>query len=758
MKQFLKPAAACLILFCISTTAFGQATGLELFQRMGNNDFVTTEGESQLSWLPDDLGYLETEQNSDDGADFFKVDPRTEERSPLFDEQTKSALIEQYNQLTEADVSGFPFSSFDFVMDNTAIFFTVDDIDYVFEMDDQNLRKLYKPEVERAPYTDELMRNMESSQLWNGTYSDDYTQFAHVKGYDIYVVDTETEEEKRLTYGNEEQMNGRPSWVYPEEFGQRDAYWFSPDGSKIAYLQYNETDVFEYPIIHELDFEPGLELERYPKAGETNPTVKLFIVDIESGNIEQVPTNSDPDTYIVRPIWRNNGSELTFRRMNRQQNHLELLAYDLESQSVRTILEEEEDAYISLHDNFIQLEDNEHFIWTSETSGYNHIYLYNFDGTLVNPITDGEWPVGSIVNVDEENEKVYFTAYENLGLDQHFYSVNFDGSELTRMTEQSGRHAISMDPGANYFIDRFSSFDEAPTSSLFAADGQHIRTMSTTNTDSIEEHNLQKPEYVEFTAADGETVLPGLVYKPTNFDPEKSYPILLPLYGGPETQDVTNTYKTTDAYQRMAQLGFIVVRSNFRGSGNRGKEFATRHYMNLGIKEIDDYAAAIEQVAERSYADGERVGVYGHSYGGYASIMLMLRYPELFHVGVAGAPVTDWRSYDTIYTERYMRTPQENREGYDAGSAMQYADNLAGELLIVHGTTDNNVHQGNSIHLIDALIRADKKFEMMFYPEQRHGIRGAHGAHYSKMRMNHLVKHLSPETKEAFLQFNAWSN
>lgn len=340
------------------------------------------------------MGYLEVEENEDGSIEFYKVNPANEKKSRLFNRRTKSAIINQYNELTESDVDTYPFSDFDFVMDDEAIFFTVDGTDFVFELDGRKMRKLIKPEVERAQYTDELMRNMEASQLWNGTYSHDYSKFAHVKGYDLYLVDTATGEETRLTVGSEEQMNGRPSWVYPEEFGERDAYWFSPDDSKIAYLQYNEVEVFQYPVIHELEFETGLELMRYPKAGEENPTLKLFIVDLASGEIEEVPTNSHADNYIVRPVWKNDGSELTFRRFNRQQNHLEFLSYDLSSKSVRTIFEEKEDAYISLHDNFIQLEDGETFIWTSEVSGFNHIYHYNFDGTLINQLTTGENPVG----------------------------------------------------------------------------------------------------------------------------------------------------------------------------------------------------------------------------------------------------------------------------------------------------------------------------------------------------------------------------
>lgn len=733
-----------------------QLRGFELYQEMGTPGFVQYEGSANIQWLPSDLGYLEVEE-VDGGAEFFAIDPETQERSPLFSNRQVRMLTGALEEKYGVELDALPFLSFDYVMQNQAIFFVYNEQDHLFHLEDVTLRALYKPEVERAPYTDELMRRMETSQLWNGTYSHDYRWFAYVKEYDIYLVNTETKQQKRLTYGNEEQMNGRPSWVYPEEFGQRDAYWFSPDNKKIAFLQYKETDVYQYPIIHELEFETGLELERYPKAGEANPTVNLFIVDIENGELQQIPTNSGPNTYIVRPIWRDNSKELTFRRLNRKQDYLELLSYSLDSQEVRTIFTEQENTYINLHDNFYQLNDGEHFLWTSEQTGYNQLYLFNFDGTLVRQLTHGENPLGSIVRVDQKNRLVYYTGYHNMGLDEYFHVVSYDGESI-QLTEFDGRHSISMNAAAEYYISRSSSFERPYSASLYKSDGSLVRNLQKLNVDRVVEQGLQAPEQVIFKAADGQTDLVGLVYKPTNFDPTKSYPILLPLYGGPAYQDVTNGYKNANSYQRLAQLGYIVIRANYRGSGSRGKAFATLHYGKLGTLEIDDYAAFVAHISERSYADGSRVGVYGHSYGGYATAMLLLRYPNLFHVGVSGAPVTDWRSYDTIYTERYMNTPKANKEGYDNGSAMTYADQLKGDLLIIHGTTDNNVHPQNSIMLIDALVRSDKIFDVMFYPDNRHGIRGVHGAHYNKIRMHYLTKRLKPEHGEKFLDKYNWSN
>lgn len=748
-----------ILLFALFTTniAHAQLTGIDLYNTMNKPTFIQYQGQSGLPWLPGDMGYLNIRQE-DDGIEFYKVNPETNKETRLFNNPTKNSIIDQYNMLMDTVISNYPFVDFDFVMEDKALFFTVNGIDFIYDTIASELRKLFKPKVERAQYTDELMRNMEASQLWNGTYSHDYSKFAHVKGYDLYLVDTKTGEERRLTVGSEEQMNGRPSWVYPEEFYQRDAYWFSPDDSKIAYLQYNETHVFQYPVIHELEFETGLELMRYPKAGEENPTLKLFIVDLETGDIEEVPTNSNADNYIVRPIWKQDGTELTFRRLNRQQNHLELLSYSLSTKTTRIILEEREDAYINLHDNFIQLANNESFIWTSEVDGFNHIYHYNFNGNLVQQITEGEKPVGSIVYVDEEDQKIYYTAYTNMGLESHFYVVDFDGENAHQLSKRAGRHSINMNASGDYYTDLFTGFEFPYESNLYKKDGTFLQQLLDTDVSEVEKNNLEKPELMTFKSADGSEDLVATIYKPVDFDPTKKYPVLLPLYGGPGYQDVTSTYKNADSYQQMAQLGFIVVRANYRGSGNRGKAFATLHYGKLGTYEIDDYAQVIKEITKRDYADGSKVGVYGHSYGGYATALLMLRYPELFHVGVSGAPVSDWRSYDTIYTERYMDTPQRNKIGYDEGSAMTYAEHLQGKLMIIHGTIDNNVHPQNSIMLINALILADKDFDVMFYPGNRHGIRGSHGAHYQKIRTRYLVKNLMPEHAQAYLEQYSFSN
>ncbi|MCH7782857.1 S9 family peptidase [candidate division KSB1 bacterium] len=775
-------AVALLIMTLAPDLALSQLRGKALYDRMegggrgGGGGLTVTEGITRVTWLPGGIGYLETETDQASGSTiFYKVNPENEKRSELFDsnkrDKIKSALSAQ-GETSRGD--GLPFRSFTYIDDNTIQFSTGEsgnggrgrggrgrgaaegggigqNIMYRYNLETDKLQKITRPRVERQPGTDDLMRGMGSSQLWTGTFSPDFTTFAFVIDYDIYVKDLQTDDNKRVTFGgNEELMNGRPDWVYPEELNQSTAYWYSPDGKSIAYLQFDENGVFKYPIIHELTFEAELEQERYPKAGETNPTVKLFIVNIETGNQVEVKTNSSENIYIIRPQWRNDGSELLFQRLNRRQNHLEFLAADPATGDVRTILEEREEAFVRLHNHFRLLNDGKQFLWSSERSGWRHLYIYDFEGNMVNQLTEGDWEVSNVTLVDHDNELIYFTGNVKNGLETAFFKVKFDGSGFKQLTTEDGSHNISMDPAGKYYLDTYSSLTSPPVTNLHKSDGKLVRNMATTNTEELDQLQLEQPELVIFKAADGVTELHGILYKPAGFDPNKTYPLLVSTYGGP-SGGVRNSWSTTNNYSRTAQLGYIVLKQDNRGTTNRGKEYLTETYLKFGQVDVDDQAAGVKQITQRPYIDGSRVGMYGSSYGGYMTCMSLLRYPDLYHVGVAGSSVTDWRSYDSIYTERYMRTPQENQEGYEIGSVLKYAANLKGKLLLTHGTIDNNVHPGNTIQLIDELHKAGMVFDLMFYPENRHGIRGYSGQHRSKLQMSYFLKHLKPENWEQTL-------
>lgn len=739
----LRALPAIFALLILATPLDAQLRGRELYDAMGSGRLVSIEGVTRVSWLPD--GDYYTVEQRQGGREFLRVDPRTGEEEPLLDAATTSAIVDGYARLTGQEPRGIPFSRLQYVMGSEALYFETSEGHFLFELDSRNLRKLNRPVWDLSQETEGLMRRLAGSQLAQGTYSDDYTQFARVIDYDIYVTNTATGEERRVTFGGEEGiMNGRPDWLYPEELGQSEGYWWSPDGSRIAYLQWDEREVFQFPIVHDLEPEARLELQRYVKAGETNPTVRLFVADVATGESVEVDTNSTDQVYIVRVEWVPDGSEVTFQRLNRRQNVLELMAADPSTGAVRTILTEREDAFVNLTDDLTFLEGGR-FLWTSERTGWRHVYLYDLEGTLIRQLTDGEWPVSRISAVNEESGWVYLTGDTNNALETHLFRVRLDGSGFRRLTEEAGSHNTSVNPVGTYYTDTYSSLTRPSVTRMHAGDGEVTRTLATSDTEELDALELEPPELVTVMAADGVTPLNGILYKPAGYDPNTAYPLLVSVYGGPSGASIRDRFQTDGGSQRMAQLGYMVWRMDNRGTGNRGKAFETVTHLKLGQVDLADQAAGVRQITQRPYIDGSRVGIYGGSYGGYMSALALLKEPDVFHVGVAGSSVTDWRNYDSAYTERYMWIPQENEEGYDLGSCLNYAENLEGHLLLTHGTTDNNVHPGNTIQLVEALIRAGKTFDLMLYPQQRHGIGGAGRMHVSQLRMDYFERHLNPQ-------------
>ncbi len=741
-----------------------QLRGKKLYDEWSKLEIAKTTGTTRVTWLPDGMGYLETESDkATAGTIFYKVDPRTQKKARLFDPQTEKGIIAAYNSAAGKSVAGLPFQAFSYLPGNKGIRFGIGQVEeYVYFFEDKSCWKLDRPPGlmpagRQTPPPG--MRGMRFGAASEPTdFSPDLKKFAYNKGYDIWIYDLATKKEEALTSGgSEEIMNGKTDWVYPEELRQRDAFWWSPDGKKIAYLQFDERAVYNFPIIHELTpdrrpaFETSLELERYPKAGQPNPTVKLFVIDVATRKIVEIKTESSPDIYITRIVWRNDGNELLFQRLNRFQNRLELKAADPATGEARTVLVEEEECFINLHNDFRQLADNRHFTWSSERSGWKHLYLYDFTGKLANPLTQGDWEANGISLIDEKNRWIYFTIADNVGLDAHFGRVKFDGSKLTRLTTEPGTHQVSIDPAGTYFIDMFSSLTVPTTVRLCQSNGTPIRTMATTNIDKAQELGLQAPELVKLKAADGATDVYGILFKPADFDPNKKYPLYVQVYGGPSHRN-SNSYQTAGPKAQLAQLGYIVWELDGRGTTRRGKKFLTETYLKFGQVDVDDQAAGVKQLRERPYIDGARVGMTGGSYGGYMTCMSILRYPDVYSVGVARSSVTDWHSYDTIYTERYMRTPQVNKDGYEKGSALTYAKNFKGRLLLAHGTIDNNVHPGNTIHLVDALQREGKSFDMMYYPEHRHGIGGYNAQHLAKLTMEYFLRYLRPDSWEESLK------
>ena len=549
--------------------------------------------------------------------------------------------------------------------------------------------------------------------------------------------------------GERKRRYGRASWVYGEELRQTEAMWWSPDSSRLAYYEFDEREVPDYYLTDGLtELRTEVLVEGYPKAGDPNPVARLWVFDIATGTQTRIDTG-DPDGtghYVYRVRFSPDGRHLLYQRTNRHQNVLELVAACVKTGEARNILTESQpDAWqdnLPIFEFVSDRESESRFLWGSEATGWKHLHLWCLDAGHLATLSEGEWPVREIVKIDTQHERVYFIAHcDTVHINEHLRVASFDGGGSRRLTP-AGRSFANFDiaPCGLWFIAREESIDRRPRAILFSSNGKEMRTLAESDATSLEVRGLELPELMTVKAADGETPLYGVVYKPPNFDPEKAYPLLLDVYGGPYFQRVRNRYQPINP---GVAFDYIIVRIDNRGTPHRGKAFESATYLRLGTVDLDDQVAAVLALRERPYVDPDRIGIMGHSYGGYLAALAMLRYPEIFHAAVAGAAVTDWRNYDTIYTERYMRTPDENPEGYDAGSCVKLAGNLEGSLLIMHGMMDDNVHPANAWQLIDELQRASRPFEMMMFPRAGHGL-GRGGAARRWLFLHHELRERSP--------------
>lgn len=703
--------------------------GKALYETLRKDDrnLVKTEGISRVSWVPGSSDYYISENRT-----FFRVDVETGEKSPLFDDEKIAAA---FAKLTGKDTPGLPFERFSYLPGGRAIQFDAMNRAFVYELETERLWS-YEPErpiigVRGFRYTE--------------VFSPDLRYRAYTRDFDLYVKDRDGKEIRLTHDGHDNLRNGFPDWVYPEELSQYTAFWWSPDSTKIAYMQFDQSPVTRYPLVYDVTPVPKLELLAYPKAGTNNPIIRFFIVEVATGKTVRVDTGIETNVYLYRGQWWPDGREFVYRRLNRLQNRIEIFAADPETGKSRLLFSDEDPCYIDENLPLILLEDNRHAVWASERTGFKELYLYDRSGKLVRQLTNARLPVGTVLGVDEDSGWIYFTGFQNGGLESHGFKVRLDGKGFGRITREPGMHSLSFSPNFRYYVDSYSSFDEPGRTVLFAADGKKIREIGrSVATPELDALKLVKPESFTFKSADGKHDLDGILYKPAHFDPGESYPLILSVYGGPGAKRIYNRYNFVDGNQTLAQLGFIVAAVDHRGVSGRGKAFQNLMYLNLGDIEVADHAAAVKHLAALPYVDGGRVGIFGHSYGGYLTCMALLKEPDVFHVGVAGAPVTCWKNYDTIYTERYMRRPEDNPEGYEKGSAMTYAANLKGRLFIHHGAVDDNVHPGNSVQLLHALLEAGKRVDFMLYPEQQHGIRYPQ---YADSRVEYFIEHLKPDIR-----------
>lgn len=580
----------------------------------------------------------------------------------------------------------------------------------------------------RKPRSDR--RTPERGRQYDTVFSPDRSQKAFHRDRNVYIARADgTREHPVTTTGSAADRTrfGSASWVYGEEIGLKEAMLWSPDGAMLAFYGFDEKEVRDFFLtLDETKQYTKLDVEAYPKAGTPNPKVELFVYHLEDGRTVRVDTGfpsdvADIDHYVYNAQWSPNGSVLLFNRTNRLQNAMEWCEADPETGACRVIVREDggeawttntpETKWIDEASARVQ-----RYLWVSERTGFRNIYLGTIGSQGLTPVTQHPFDVVSILHIDRESGRVYYSARSTEAHTRvQLHAVGLDGKGEMRLSDPSNHHTVSISPDGQRMIDTSESLDEPPSTRELRMDGSVVTVISRAK--GTDGRRRQKVEQVRFLAADGETECWGYLVLPSYFDPSQRYPLVVSVYGGPESGLATERFVAPNA---LAELGFIVAWFDGRGTAGRGRAFRTSVYRRLGIVEIDDQAAAVRSLSDRPYVDLSRVGVYGTSYGGYATLMCMLRYPDVFHAGIAASSVTQWTNYDSIYTERYMSTPEDNPEGYRLGSTLTHAKNLRGRLLLFYGTADNNVHPANTHQLIKEFNRLGKRYEVMVAPDKGH--------------------------------------
>jgi dipeptidyl-peptidase-4 len=545
-----------------------------------------------------------------------------------------------------------------------------------------------------------------------------------IRDHNLWLLNLADGKERSVTQGGREEIHkGELDWVYPEELEAKTAYWWSPDSSMIAYLEMDERKVSQYPLVDFASPSGEAEMERYPAAGGANPVVHVFVVSLSGGELHAMDTGAETDVYIPRVTWLADSKYLAIQRLNRAQTTLDLLIADAGTGKTRSALTETDPNWINLSDDLHFLKDGKRFLWSSERSGYRHLYLFDLEGKQVAQLTKGEWEVTAVDAVDEAKGQVYFTATEKSPLERQLYRVALDGSGFTRITKDAGSHASVLAPNAATFYDTFSNTSAPPRQDLYRADGSHVAAINENKIAELADYHLSPMQFLSVKSQD-DVPLNASIIKPPNFDPQKKYPVLVYTYGGPHAQVVRNTWGGANFlwHELMAQKGYIIFSVDNRGSAGRGHGFETPLHFRLGAQELSDQRDGVRYLKSLPYVDASRIGVWGWSYGGHMTLHLMFEAGDDFKVGFAGGPVTDWRYYDSIYTERYLGLPQKNEKGYQDSSPVKYAAQLKGKLLIAHGTGDDNVHFANTLSVINDLIEAGKYVEVLAFPGRGHGV------------------------------------
>lgn len=731
MKHLFRAVAPVLLFLLLVGSAplsllFAQKLPITVKDVFGNPDFSSGRG-GALKWLPDGKRYSRTRIDS------------VSKKPAIFLTDARTGKEEIFLTTADLKIPGtertLSFVDYTWSKDGTKILFVRSrkaiwrrsTVDQVIVYDHGKKALIAMPDHPEG--------------VRHAKLSPDGQWVGYVCKEDLYVVNLATGAESRLTEdGGAHVFNGRFGWVYEEEFSITDGWMWSPDSKRIAYWQEDERRVPEYSMMDWMPLHGELIPIRYPKAGDPNPVMRVGVVSLESrrttwidygagtaplpvpepGEAPGIVTAAH-DVYIPRMAWTDDKYTLSFMKMNRHQNRLQLWFADAITGVARVVVDDSSTTgWIDVEQNVTFLPGRKEFVWQSERDGWNHLYLYSYDGKLLRQLTKGNWEVTDLVGTDDDGDYLYFVSTEVSPLERHLYRIERDGSDKEQLTKASGFHRISASPTCAFFSDSWSSLSQPAMTRLCNEDGEEMRVLSRVNPAAFDKYQWMPREITRFKTADGLELYCSMI-KPPDFDPSKRYPVFVDVYGGPGYQNVTNSWPSP-MHQWVANQGFITVQIDNRGGGARGADFKHRVYKQLGKWEANDFVEGAKFLATLPYVDKDRIGIWGWSYGGYMSALTMMLGTGTYAAAVSIAPVTDWKFYDTIYAERYMQRPQDNPAGYKVGSCLEHATKLKGHLLVIHGGLDDNVHLQNTMQLVDRLENAGIQFDMRIYPNGDHGV------------------------------------
>jgi dipeptidyl-peptidase-4 len=703
----------CLLAAAVPTLAQNKMLTVEdIFDATKRVNFNGTT--PSIRWLKDGTHYLLTNEASRrDVPRLQKVDAATGEAVPFFDSAKMQAAFAALPGVSAQDARQLSNrGSYQMNPNETAVLINwANDLFYYEFGSERAVRLTSSPEEE----------------VGEG-FSPDGRMVSFVRENNLYVEDLGMQRRERaLTRdGSAKILNGRLDWVYQEEIygrGNFGAYWWSPDSASIAYLRFDERPVPEFTVVDHIPYDQTLEVTSYPKAGDPNPIVKLGIVNAIGGDTRWIDTfKYEPTDFLIsRVTWTPDSKKVAFEAQNREQTFLDLNFADARDGKSSNVIHETTKAWVSAIDDPTWLDDGS-FLWQSERTGWRHLYHYAADGKLIKQVTDGKWEFRSLEGVDEKNGLVYFSGTEHSQIAAQGYSIKLDGTGLTRLTTTEGTHRIDVSPANNFFLDVWSDINTPPQVRLFDGTGKLVRVLAENKVDALKNYKLGTAELMQVKTRDG-FVMDAMMIKPPDFDPKKKYPVMTFTYSGPHAPQVRNAWGSTTYlwHQLLAQKGYIMWVCDNRTASGKGAESTWPVYKNFGELELRDLEDGVSWLKSQSYVDGSRIGIWGWSYGGFMT-SYALTHSQSFKIGISGGTVADWRDYDSVYTERYMGTPQNNPDGYKRSSPVTSAKNLSGKLLLIHGAIDDNVHMANTVQFVYELQKAGKQFQLMVYPKSRHGV------------------------------------